>query len=129
MSRETILAALATRLSAQRAPWPALTAGTPFTLLADGTETVVDQQYDSATIALTVGVRRAVGFSGTDAQRATAANDALAALIADAMGGDRTLGGLCLNLQYVEGNTEYPTESSELVGAIAVFSILYERTF
>lgn len=128
MSRETILAALATRLSAQRAPWPKLPDGDePYTLLADGAESVTDRDYGHETVTMTVGVRRAVAFDGDDEARSTAANDALTALIAEVEGSDRTLGGACLDLRYVEGNTEYPSDGSALVGAVVVFAVDYQR--
>lgn len=127
MSRETILAALALRLNAQRAPWPRLPDDEPYTLLADGAETVTQRDYGQEIVTLTVGIRRAVVFDGDDELRSTAANDALAALIAEVEGSDRTLGGECLDLYYVEGNTDYPSDGSALVGAIAVFSVDYMR--
>lgn len=128
MNRETILRAFAERMNAQRAPWPEWTDGEAYTLLADGPETVQEREYDREIIAMTVGVRRAVSFTGNDALRATVANQALAMLRITAYGTDRTLGGSCLTLNYVDGNTEYPTDGSQLVGAVAVFSILYERS-
>jgi len=128
MSRETILNALAIRLNAQRAPWPKLPDGDePYTLLADGAETVTNRDYGQEMVTMTVGIRRAVAFDGDDELRSTAANDALAALIAEVEGSDRTLGGECLDLYYVEGNTDYPSDGSALVGAIVVFSVDYMR--
>lgn len=128
MSRESILAALASRIGAQRAPWTELTAGSTYTLLVDGAETVQSRSYDMAVVAMAVGVHRVVSFSGTDSQRATAANNALDALISAVLGSDRTLSGACLDIKYMEGDTDYPTDGSQLVGATAMFTIEYEKS-
>lgn len=127
MSRETILVALAARIDAQRAPWPTLPADTPFTLLADGQEVVSARDYGEDTIAMTVGIRR-TARAATDAVRATAANNLLETLITDTFGTDRTLGGLCQDIRYVEGSTEYPSDGTDLIGAIAIFTVDYLRT-
>lgn len=126
MSRETILAALATRTGAQRAPWPALPTG-EHTLMADGAETVAASDYQTDVVAMTVGFRRAARAT-SDATRSTEANALLDDLIADVYGADATLGGLCDEIRYTEGNTDYPTDGTDLVGAVAIFSIEYQRT-
>lgn len=127
MSRETILVALAARVGAQRAPWPTFPGDTPFTLLADGQEVVSARDYGEDTIAMTVGIRR-TARAATDAVRSTAANNLLAALIAETFGADRTLGSLCQDIRYVEGNTEYPSDGTDLIGATAIFTVDYIRT-
>lgn len=126
--REAILAALATRLQATRAPWPdfLLDADSPYTLLTDGEETVTGQDYDDTLISLAVGVRR-TARAATDASRASAANALLAALIAETFGTDRTLGGACEGIRYDSGSTDYPTDGTLLVGAVALFAMDYRH--
>ena len=128
MNREAILTALAARIDARRAPWPSIPAYLPYTLLADGQETVTDRQYDQALLTLILGVRRAARAT-SDATRSSEANALLEALIVETLGTDRTLGGECLDLYYLEGNTEYPTDGTDLIGATAVFAVDYARDF
>ena len=126
--REAILATLATRLNAHRAPWPELLLDTesPYTLLTDGEETVTGQDYDDALISLAVGVRRTT-LAATDASRASTANALLAELIPATFGTDRTLGGACEGMRYDSGSTDYPTDGTLLVGAVALFAIDYRH--
>ncbi len=126
MSRETILVALATRVGAQRAPWPAIPDSGPFTLLADGQEAVTARDYDDDIVSMTVGIRRAVR-AASDSSRSTEANAVLEGLIAETFGSDQTLGGLCEAIRYLEGSTEYPTDSTDLIGATAIFTVDYIR--
>ena len=126
--REAILAALATRLKASRAPWPdfLLDNESPYTLLTDGEETITGQEYDDTLISLAVGVRR-TALAATDASRASTASALLAELIAVTFGTDRTLGGRCEGLRYDSGSTDYPTDGTLLVGAVALFAIDYRH--
>lgn len=128
MNREAILAALATRVSALRAPWPEFfdEYAAPYTLLTEDVERVDSESYEFEVISMQVWLRRAVGYDGDDEARSTAANNALAQLISEAEGTDHTLGGSCLDLRYTEGNTEYPTDGKS-VGAWAAFTVQYQR--
>lgn len=128
MTREAILTELATRVGASRAPWPAIPANQPFTLLADGQESVSTRDYDVDTISMTVGIHRS-GRASTDATRSTEANALLAALVGEALGTDPTLGGLCQSIRYLEGSTEYPREGTDLIGATAMFQIDYDSPY
>lgn len=129
MSREAILSALAARLSAKRAPWPEipdLAAGEAFSVIADGPERVIEREYDRAVIAMEIDCRRAIRH-GADLTRSTAANALLDAFVTEIYGADKTLGGACLDMEYVEGDTIYPTDGTDLVAVAALFSAKYER--
>jgi hypothetical protein len=127
MSRETVLAALAQRIGARRAPWPEMdeTDSAPYTLLIDGAETVTRREYGEAYIDLQVEVWRTA--KAGDDQRATAASGTLETLIAQIYGTDPTLGGECLGMRYAEGNTFYPADGTDLVGAAVSFVLEYAR--
>ena len=127
MSREAILSALAARTHAVRATWPEFfdeyTA--PYTVLTEDQDQIDSESYDFTVLNMRVWIRRAVEYNDDDT-RSTDANNALARLIEDAEGEDRTLGGLCIDLYYSEGNTEYPTDGKS-VGAWIVITVKYQR--
>lgn len=122
--REQILAALATRIGASRAPWASLPDDTAFTLLVDGEERVTSSDYAEEMITMAVGIRRAVRGDDDDT-RSTLANATLAALRAAVVGSDRTIGGLCDNLRYTSGTVEIPADGTDLVGATVFYDVDY----
>jgi len=124
--RESILAAIATRTGASRAPFPVIAAGAAtYTLLADGEESVREYEYDDAIVTMAIAVHRATPAT-TDASHATDASALLAAIITETLGPDLTIGGLCDSIRYDSGVTDYP-EGSALVAATATFSIDYRH--
>ena len=123
--RESILAALATRTGASRAPFPVIAAATTYTLLADGEESVREYEYDDAIITMAIAVHRAAPAT-TDASHAADASALLAAIITETLGTDLTIGGLCDSIRYESGVTDYP-ESSAMVAATATFSVDYRH--
>lgn len=124
--RESILAALATRTGASRAPFPEIAAAaTTYTLLADGEESVREYEYNDAIVVMAVAVHRAAPAT-TDASHAADASALLAAIITETLGTDLTLGGLCDSIRYDSGVTDCP-EGSALVSATATFSIDYRH--
>jgi hypothetical protein len=129
MNRETILAALAARLSAKRAPWPEipkLTTGQVLTVVAEGPERVIAREYGIATVEMETEIRRAAR-TANDAARATAANLLLDQLVTETYSAEPTLGGTCLGMRYAEGDTIFPSDGTDLVAAVALFVIEYER--
>jgi hypothetical protein len=130
MSREAILVALAQRLGAKRAPWPViptLAVGQSFTVIVEGAERVSAREYGIASLELDIEIRRAAR-SLDDLARATAANLLLDQTVADTYGADPTLGGECLDMRYVEGDTIYPSDGTDLIAAVALFVVEYQRT-
>ncbi|MER2528064.1 MAG: hypothetical protein ABTR07_09070 [Candidatus Competibacter denitrificans] len=131
MSRNAVLSALADRLDAKRAPWPAipdLAVGDVFTLVIDGAERIKERDYGVAWLVMTVEIRRATRFqTNEDIDRADLASDLLESLIPEVYGTDRTLGGACLDMRYVEGDTLYPADGTDLIAAVALFEMDYTR--
>lgn len=125
--REQILTALATRVAAERAPlYERLVEDTvlPVTALSAGTDGVERIEYGATHVVMTVTAER-VDRLPAGVNPSSHANALLGALISAATGTDRTLGGLCEDLQYAAGS-ELPRESgSELAGASATFSVRY----
>ncbi len=122
--RELALVALATRVSATRAPWASLPDDEPFTLLVDGEEKVTRREYGEEIITVSVGIRRAVRGDDDDT-RSTLANATLAALRVAVVGSDKTLGGLCDDLRYVSGEIDIPSDGTDLVGATVFYDMDY----
>ena len=124
--RESILAALATRLGAVRNPYPDDYDAGPLTTLLEGEESVTDREYSDVLIAMTVTVEKIDRYLEASA-RETVANDLLAAVIAAALGADATLGGLCDDIRYTGGSTLFSSTGSALVAAVARFDIIYRH--
>lgn len=125
--RELAVAALAARLGATRAPWESIPEDEPFTMLVDGEESVVSEEYGEQLVAVQIGIRRAVRTDGDDDTRSTAANAVLAALKTETVGTDRTLGGLCENLRYRSGGVDIPTDGTDLIGASVFYDLDYRQ--
>lgn len=124
--RESILAALATRLSAVRNPYPSDYNDSPLTTLLEGEESVTDREYSDVLITMPVTVEKIDRYDeGSD--RETVANDLLAAVIAAALGTDPTVGGLCDDVRYTGGSTLFSSTGSELIAAVARFDIIYRH--
>ena len=123
--RESILAAIATRTSAVRAPFRRVAGATSYTLLADGEESVRDYDYDDALVTMAIAVHRAT-LAASDSTHAADASALLAALISATLGTDKTLSGLCETIRYDSGITDYP-EGSAMVSATATFSVDYRH--
>lgn len=124
--RELAVAALAARLGATRAPWESIPEDEPFTMLVDGEETVIAEEYGEQLVAVQIGIRRTIRGTDDDA-RSTAANAVLAALKTETVGTDRTLGGLCENLRYRSGGIDIPTDGTDLIGASVFFDLDYRQ--
>lgn len=122
--RELALAALATRLSAIRNPYPQDYDNAPMIGLIEGEELVSDRDYDDVIVTTTVTLE-AVDKYTEDDNRATAANALLASLISTALGTDPTLGDTAENLVYAGGATLFSDTGSVLIGAIARFDLSY----
>lgn len=124
--RESILAALATRLGAVRNPYPADYDDGPLTALLEGDETVTDREYSDVIVTMPVTVEKIDRYGEGDA-RETSANELLAGIVSTALGSDPTLGGLCDDLRYSGGSTLFSTTGSELIAAVASFDIIYRH--
>lgn len=124
--RELAVAALAARMDATRAEWDSIPEDEPFTFLVDGEESVISEEYGEQLVSVQIGIRRAVRAANDDA-RSTAANAVLAALKAETVGTDRTLGGLCENLRYRSGGVDIPTDGTDLIGASVFFDMDYRQ--
>lgn len=124
--RESILAALATRLGATRNPYPSDYDELKITSLLESEETATNDDYDDTVVIMSVTVEKIDRYA-EDASRDSAANALLAECISAAFGSDKTLGGLCQDMRYTGGATVFSDTSSELVGAIARFEIVYRH--
>lgn len=124
--RESILAALATRLGAVRNPYPTDYDDGPLTTLLEGDETVTDREYSDVLVTMPVTVEKIDRYGEGDA-RETAANELLAGIVSTVLGSDPTLGGLCDDLRYSGGSTLFSTTGSELIAAVARFDIIYRH--
>lgn len=124
--RELAIAALATRLSATRNPYPQDYDATPFYALIEGEETVLSRDYNDVLVVASLTVE-AINRYDEDASRPTAANALLAYLISTALGTDPTLGGLAEDLTYTGGATLFSDTGSVLIGAVARFDLTYRH--
>jgi hypothetical protein len=122
--RESILAALATRLGAIRNPYPTDYEDAAIVTLLEGEETAEYDDYADTIARMSVTVER-IDKYGEDDARETVANGLLATSIFAALGTDLTLGGLCEDMRYTGGATVFSDTGSALVGAVARFEITY----
>jgi len=120
--RESILAAMATRLSASRLPYRADMA-TGIVINDEGEEAqLLDYTVCEATLSIRV---ESLSSVLTGESRATAENRLLAALISTAIGTDRTLSSKCDDIVYTGGGPLLTEDPTIYVGATASFAIRY----
>lgn len=125
--REQIIAAFALRLTAEREPLNELlevVAAFPVTALAAGADSVQLVQYGANQVTMTVTVER-VDVLPDGVNPSVRANSLLGALIQETTGTDRTLGGLCEDIQYAAGEEIARESGSNLVGARTTFTVRY----
>ncbi len=135
--REQILEALKAKLSglpafdghdAQRANSELDIDTLPAISLWDGADTAEqDQRYNQATVTTEVGVETVHRANADYATWSTQANTILAALIAGATSGDRTLGGLADGVRYAGTTIYYPEPGSDVIGVDIVLEVRWRH--
>ncbi|MFW6344711.1 MAG: hypothetical protein ACOC0M_00045 [Halomonas sp.] len=136
--REQILEALRQKLSglaefdghaAQRANSELDIDSLPAISLWDGSDATVetDQRYGQAVVTTQVGVETVHQAAADYATWSTQANEILAALIAGATGGDRTLGGLADDVRYAGTTIYYPEPGSDIIGVDLVLEVRWRH--
>ena len=120
--RERILSAFATQLGASRQPSPIQSGDAPLIAIVGEDETS-ENDYGKIRCTMSVTVESIAAYG--DMSRASKANYLLAALVRAATNSDQTFGGLAESMRYASGSTIYPDTEGLLVGARAVFEIVY----
>lgn len=121
--RERILAALATRLGAQRNPDALDYTSARLIALYDEGETLADE-WDHVNHIMTVRLTAIDHYDEALLAKGTAANRLLADLQTLAVG-DRTLTGLCDNLVVTQASPAYSDTPSAYIGALLELAIAY----
>lgn len=123
--REQVLAAFATRLSAERSIPTRDRDDLPVIGMEAPEESGSDsQEYGKAVMDVPVNVVRYVRANDLS-EADTEANAELGTLIQSALGTDNTLGGLCRDIRYTGGAIDLPPDGSVVVGVAAQFTITY----
>lgn len=122
--RERILAALAVRLGAQRAN--SHIDSLPARSLWDSSDASAERNnYGQMEIITTVTLETVHQANADPQQWSVQGNAILGQLIADATGGDVTLGGLCDDIVYTGGTIYYPDDGSDILGCDINLSVTY----
>lgn len=124
--REQIIAALAERLSAERAN--SIIDTLPARSLWDGSDGLVERnQYGGVGLTTEVTVETVHQADRNHRQWSTQGNTILAELIATATGSDRTLKGLCEDIAYTGGTIYYPEEGSDIIGVDLILAVRWSH--
>lgn len=116
-TRELILDALATKVGARRADREINLADLPASVLWDGEDTNIatDTVYGEVAVTTSAGLIAQHVAAADYATWSTQGQEILAQAIADATGGDNTLGGLCDGITYTATAVMYPDEGSAII--------------
>lgn len=124
--REQIIAALAARLNAERAN--SVIETLPARTLWDGSDGNVERnRYGGVSVTTEITVETVHQADRDHRQWSQQGNAILAALIAEATGGDRTLGGLVDDVAYTGGTIYYPEEGSDIIGVDLVLAVRWSH--
>ncbi|MBT2788051.1 MULTISPECIES: hypothetical protein [unclassified Halomonas] len=124
--REQIIAALAERLSAERAN--SIIDALPARSLWDGSDGLVERnRYGGVSVTTEVTVETVHQADRDHRQWSTQGNTILAELISTATGADRTLDGLCEDIAYTGGTIYYPEEGSDIIGVDLVLAVRWSH--
>ncbi|CAM0557100.1 hypothetical protein EHLJMEHL_02188 [Vreelandella titanicae] len=124
--REQIIAALAERLSAERAN--SIIDTLPARSLWDGSDDNVERnRYGGVSVTTEVTIETVHQADRNHRQWSTQGNTILAELIATATGDDRTLDGLCEDIAYTGGTVYYPEEGSDIIGVDLVLAVRWSH--
>lgn len=124
--REQIIAALAERLSAERAN--SIIDTLPARSLWDGSDGLVERnRYGGVSVTTEITVETVHQADRNHRQWSTQGNTILAELIATATGSDRTLDGLCEDIAYTGGTIYYPEEGSDIIGVDLILAVRWSH--
>lgn len=124
--REAIIAALAARLNAERAN--SVIEQLPARTIWDGSDGEVERnRYGDISVTTTIAVETVHQADRDYRLWSQQGNAVLATLIAEATGGDRTLGGLCDDIAYTGGTIYYPEEGSDIIGVDLVLAVRWSH--
>jgi len=124
--REQIIAALAERLSTQRAN--SIIDTLPARSIWDGSDGLVERnRYGGVSVTTEVTIETVHQADRNHRQWSTQGNTILADLIHEATGDDRTLNGLCEDIAYTGGTIYYPEEGSDIIGVDLVLAVRWSH--
>lgn len=124
--REQIIAALAARLNAERAN--SVIETLPARTLWDGSDGNVERnRYGGVSVTTELTIETVHQADRDHRQWSQQGNAILAALIAEATGGDRTLAGLVDDVAYTGGTIYYPEEGSDIIGVDLVLAVRWSH--
>ncbi len=124
--REQIIAALAERLSAERAN--SIIDTLPARSLWDGSDGLVERnRYGGVSVTTEITVETVHQADRDHRQWSTQGNTILAELIATTTGSDRTLDGLCEDIAYTGGTIYYPEEGSDIIGVDLILAVRWSH--
>lgn len=124
--REQIIAALAARLNAKRAN--SVIETLPARTLWDGSDGNVERnRYGGVSVTTELTIETVHQADRDHRQWSQQGNTILAALIAEATGTDRTLGGLVDDVAYTGGTIYYPDEGSDIIGVDLVLAVRWSH--
>lgn len=121
--REQVVAAFATKISAERARTLDGECDLPARALWDITEDKEKTQYGQVRCSLEINVGYMAKRDGRNAS--VQGNALLAELINDAISGDRTLGGLVESIAEAESTINYPQEGQSEIAVLVSFQVVY----
>lgn len=124
--REQIIAALAARMTAERAN--TIIETLPARSIWDGSDGNVERnRYGGMDVTTDITVETVHQADLDHHQWSTQANVILAELITTATGTDRTLGGLADDVAYAGGTIYYPEEGSDIIGVDLVLTVRWSH--
>lgn len=124
--REQIIAALAERLNAARAN--SVIEQLPARTLWDGSDGLVERdRYGGVSVTTELTIETVHQADRDHRQWSQQGNAILAALITEATGGDRTLGGLAEDVAYTGGTIYYPEEGSDIIGVDLALAVRWSH--
>ena len=123
--REQVVAAFATRISADRALQLDGNSQLPARSVWDFSEEAERTTYGTLNLSLGLSVGAMELFDRTKGA-SKQANEMLANLLEDALNDDPTLGGLADRINYVESTVDYPQPGQDEIAILASFEIAYQ---